>query len=92
MTTMGGYWVKTNSQTIKGIKLFKRNIFQAQRGQQGQLFGSLSCPRRSHECHQKHEYQGATFPLLKYKQTHQDKCEYQGATLFIPLYKFKQAL
>ena len=71
MTTMGGYWVKTNSQTIKEIKLFKRNIFQAQRGQQGQLFGSLSCPRRSHECHQKHEYQGEKFPLLKYKQTHQ---------------------
>ena len=71
VTTMGGYWVKTNSQTIQGIKLFKNKLFQAQGGQQGELFGSLSCPRRSNKCHQKHEYQGATLLLLKYKQTHQ---------------------
>ena len=39
------------------------------------------------------EYQGEKFPLLKYKQTNQkDKCEYQDATLFIPLYNFKQAI
>ena len=71
VTTMGGYWVKTNSETIQGIKLFKNKLFQAQGGQQGELFGSLSCPRRSNKCHQKHEYQGATLLLLKYKQTHQ---------------------
>ena len=39
--------------------------FQAQRGQEGELVGSFSRPRRSNECDQEHEYQGAHFNHLK---------------------------
>ena len=39
--------------------------FQAQGGQEGELVGSFSRPRRSNECDQEHEYQGAHFNHLK---------------------------